>query len=77
MQDVQRKIVSRQGEACKNSLLSAQFFYQYNIPLKEKKKVSEGSSDLHNRNNYINTVETKKVIHGTIAARATLGVNEI
>ena len=76
MQDVQRKIVSRPGEARKNSLLSAQFFYQCNIPLKEK-KVSEGSSDLHNRNSYINTVETKKVIHGTISARATLGVNEI
>lgn len=38
MQDVQRKIVSRPGEARKNSLLSAQFFYQCNIPLKEKKK---------------------------------------
>lgn len=45
MQDVQRRIVCRQGEARKNSLLSAQFIYQCNIALKKKKKVSEGSSD--------------------------------
>lgn len=75
MQDVQRRIVCRQGEARKNSLLSAQFIYQCNIALKKKKyqKVAQ----IQNRNNYINTVETKKVVHGTISARATLGVNEI
>lgn len=77
MQDVQRRIVCRQGEARKNSLLSAQFIYQCNIALKKKKKKYQKVAQIQNRNNYINTVETKKVVHGTISARATLGVNEI
>lgn len=70
----------REEEAQGNSLPSALFFYKHNTALKTtiliEKILSEGSSDLHNRDNYINTVEREKAICETISARATPYANE-